>query len=386
MYLSDRVPGLRGDTPELRPDAAEQPGLRPVDHGERGEAREVPQLQRHAPASAPRELLDDARLHRRAGPRLPFDPLSPSTATRSTGFRSTHVARYGDLLFSNLSSQPQLGIALPYPGFTGTVQQALRPYPQFTGITFLNNFRGKTRYNSLQTTLERHFSKGLALVAAYTLSKTEDNYLKQDASGEEWGLAGGSRHFPHFLKLTWIYELPIGPGKAIDVDGVLGHIVGGWTLTGIHNYRSGGTLSVFDSRINRVGTGFPFRPDVVEGVDPIIFDGSHVDLVRGTPYLNPAAFATQPLSAQGVPSRPGTAPPVLLDARGPAFFSEDIGLMKRFAAGGDRSFEFRVDLINALNRSGVGGPNTDISSPNFGRIFGVGIGARRLQLSLRATF
>ena len=72
--------------------------------------------------------------------------------------------------------------------------------------------------------------------------------------------------------------------------------------------------------------------------------------------------------------------------RGPAFYSEDIGLLKRFAAGGERSFEFRVDLINALNRSGLAGPNTDISSPNFGRIFGVGIGARRLQLSLRATF
>ena len=28
--------------------------------------------------------------------------------------------------------------------------------------------------------------------------------------------------------------------------------------------------------------------------------------------------------------------------------------MKRFTAGGERSFEFRVDLINALNRSGVG--------------------------------
>ena len=43
-------------------------------------------------------------------------------------------------------------------------------------------------------------------------------------------------------------------------------------------------------------------------------------------------------------------------------------------------------MINALNRSGVGGPITDISNPNFGRIFGVGNGARRLQLSLRATF
>ena len=60
--------------------------------------------------------------------------------------------------------------------------------------------------------------------------------------------------------------------------------------------------------------------------------------------------------------------------------------MKRFGAGGERSFEFRVDLINALNRSGIAGPNTDISSPNFGKAFGVGQGARRLQLSLRATF
>jgi hypothetical protein len=185
--------------------------------------------------------------------------------------------------------------------------------------------------------------------------------------------------------LTWIYELPIGPGKAIDVDGLLGNIVGGWTLTGIHNYRSGGTLSVTDSRINP-NTGFPFRPDIIEGVDPIIFDGSHVDLVRGTPYLNPAAFAVQPLSPQGVPSRPGTAPPVLDGVRGPMLLSEDIGLMKRFAAGGERSFEFRVDMINALNRSGVGGPDTNISSPNFGRIFSVGQGARRLQLSVRASF
>ena len=133
------------------------------------------------------------------------------------------------------------------------------------------------------------------------------------------------------------------------------------------------------------GAGFPIRPDVVSGVDPIIFDGSHLDVVKGTPYLNPAAFATQPLTAQGIPTRIGTAP-VVLDARGPAFYSEDFGLMKRFGVADRHSFEFRLDLINALNRSGLGGPNTDISSPNFGRIFGVGIGARRLQIGLRATF
>ena len=81
------------------------------------------------------------------------------------------------------------------------------------------------------------------------------------------GAYASGRHFPHFLKLTWIYELPIGPGKAVNVNGVLGQVLGGWTVTGIHNYRSGGTISVFDSRLNQAPAtpDIPFRPDIVDG-------------------------------------------------------------------------------------------------------------------------
>ena len=68
--------------------------------------------------------------------------------------------------------------------------------------------------------------------------------------------------------------------------------------------------------------------------------------------------------------------------RGPAAYTEDLGFLKRFGVG-ERAAEFRVDIINLFNRSGLAGPNTDLSSPNFGKIFGVGQGARRLQLSLQ---
>ena len=315
------------------------------------------------------------------GTRLPFMPLSLDAGNEINRIPFDAVARYGDLLFSNLSAQPGLGIPVPYPGFTGTVQQALRPYPQFTSVRYQNSYRGKTRYDSLQATLERHFRDDFALLVAHTWSKTQDNVLTQDGSGDEWAYAAG-RHFPHFFKLTWIYEIPVGPNKPINVGGVLGQIVGGWTMTGIHNYRTGGTLSVSDPRIN--GAGFPIRPDVVSGVDPISYDGSTVDLVNGTQYLNRAAFATQPLSAQGIPTRIGTAP-AILDVRGPALYTEDLGFLKRFGVD-ERTAEFRVDIINLFNRSGLAGPNTDLSSPNFGKIFGVGQGQRRLQLSLRATF
>jgi hypothetical protein len=374
MFLNDPYPSFAGTLPNYDPTQLNNQGVT-VYTGEEAKREQYHNFNVTFRRQLPASFSTTIAYIGAQGRRLAFD-----SEINRIPFEA--VAQYGDLLFSNLSTQPQLGIPLPYPGFAGQVQQALRPYPQFTSVTFLNNFKGKTRYNSLQASLERHFRGDFALLVAYTLSKTEDNVLKQDGSGDEWALAGG-RHIPHFLKLTWIYELPIGPGKRIDVGGVLGQIVGGWTLTGIHNYRSGGTLSIFDSRIN--GAGFPFRPDVVAGVDPIIYDGSALDLARGTPYLNPAAFAVQPLSSQGIPTRLGTAP-AILDVRGPAFYSEDFGLLKRVNAGAARSVEFRADFINVLNRSGLGGPNTDVSSPNFGRIFGVGIGARRIQLSLRATF
>ena len=59
--------------------------------------------------------------------------------------------------------------------------------------------------------------------------------------------------------------------------------------------------------------------------------------------------------------------------------------MKR-VPGRRNILEFRADLINAFNRSGLANPITDLSNPNFGRIFGVASGPRRIQLSLRATF
>jgi hypothetical protein len=376
MYLSEPYPGFTGTFPNYDPTQSNNQGVGLVLRGD--EAR--------------RERYNNYNVTLRQ--QLPAN-FSATVAyigaygTRIKDFDSEinripfeAVGRYGDLLSSNLSAQPGLGIPVPYPGFTGTVQQALRPYPQFTSVSYQNVYKGKTRYDSLQTTVERHFRNDFALLVAHTWSKTEDLVLTQDASGGEWAYAPG-RHFPHFLKLTWIYEVPVGPNKAFDAGPVLNQIIGGWTVTGIHNYRSGGTLGpISDSRIN--GAGFPIRPDMVSGVDPVIFDGSHVDLANGTPYLNPAAFTTQPLSAQGIPSRIGTVPYVL-DVRGPARYTEDLGFLKRVGVG-DRNVEFRVDILNLFNRSGLGGPVTNLSDPNFGKILAVGQGSRRLQLSLRATF
>jgi hypothetical protein len=264
------------------------------------------------------------------------------------------------------------------------------------------NRRGRSRYDSLQTTLERPFSRGLAVVAAYTWSKardaanretgTTDDGLAQDASGLDWALA--EYDIPHFFKLTWIYELPIGPDKPLNVGGVAGKIVGGWTLSAIHNYRSGDVLRVTDSRIAAAAIGYyssanptntMIRPDVVPGVDQVVYGGGSADIQAGTVYLNPGAFALQRLSTRGIPERIGTAPRYLTDARGPGRVREDLGIMKRVAFG-SRSIEARVDILNLLNRAGLANPRTDLADPGFGRIFGVAYGPRRFQFSARVAF
>ena len=40
------------------------------------------------------------------------------------------------------------GIKLPYPGFTGDVAQALRPWPQFTNLNVLSVPYGYSSYNA----------------------------------------------------------------------------------------------------------------------------------------------------------------------------------------------------------------------------------------------
>jgi hypothetical protein len=52
-------------------------------------------------------------------------------------------------------------IAIPFPNFTGTIGQMLKPFPQYNGISNPWANLGISTYNALQTTLVRRFAQGL---------------------------------------------------------------------------------------------------------------------------------------------------------------------------------------------------------------------------------
>jgi len=62
----------------------------------------------------------------------------------------------------------------PYPGFplTNTVNQAIRPFPQFGFIPAINDPLGKTLYDSLQAKLTKRLSHGLFVSAAFSWQKS----------------------------------------------------------------------------------------------------------------------------------------------------------------------------------------------------------------------
>ena len=116
------------------------------------------------------------------------------------------------------------GYQKPYPSFTGTLAQALRPYPQFSDV--LNGFApmGKANYNSLQAKFERRY-RALTMLVGYTFSKTMSlgNYREGvDSAGAmaaqnaynfkpEWSRLLYDR--PHVLSIIASYDLPFGNGR-----------------------------------------------------------------------------------------------------------------------------------------------------------------------------
>src|SRR5262249_57529913 len=92
-------------------------------------------------------------------------------------------------------------------------------------------------------------------------------------------------------KLRGVWDLPFGKGRKRLTNGALGHVIGGWTVTGIHNYRSGDPLSISGTGPRTALFNGTVRPDWISGVPVVINSNASVKTDgSGERYLNPDAF------------------------------------------------------------------------------------------------
>jgi hypothetical protein len=244
------------------------------------------------------------------------------------------------------------GVPTPYPGFSGTVAQALRSWPQYQQINWRFFPFGNSHYNALQVAFERRLSAGLQAKVSYTYSRLMNN-------GAETGLGSGgppvqnpsdmsnlntvsSDDVPHIFSVGWVYHLPFGKGKPIanHASGFLNKIIGDWQISGIQSYSSGRPLSI--TMPNDLG-GYLFNtakfPNKAGGGLSGHFSNPYSDS-----YLNQSGWS-DPGALQF-----GNAPRMDASVRGFKNFNEDFSIYKDTFFGEDKYVRFEADMGNAFNR------------------------------------
>jgi len=297
----------------------------------------------------------------------------------------------GQLLTRNINSPEAraANIAIPFPGFTGSVAQALRAYPQYLSLVSQQAKIGSSIYHGSEFKLRKRFAAGLAFEANYTWSKAlglnapnsqgfggVNNMLQDHFNlGAERSLL--AYDVPHAFVANYIYTFPFG-----KTGGWRKAALGDWTISGIHRYQSGYPLQVFMNNLLPIFNNV-LRPDLLAGANPSSgISAADFDPGRRDRVTNASAFASPVVN--GV-FRFGTMGPTNGNLRQFPVLQEDFILTKRFALKERAKFEIQAQMFNAFNRHRFVNFEPNFSSPNFGAARGTNL-PRFVQLGAKVTF
>jgi hypothetical protein len=277
------------------------------------------------------------------------------------------------------------GIATPWAGFASTfgagatASQALRPWPQYGDVDNPLNPIASASYNGLQTSLKKNFSNGLTALISYTFLKTigDADSNSGASAGAENAIYSGSFYqdfynnraersvtssdVPHVVSLSYTYVLPFGPQQRfLNHGSVVGKALGGWSVSGIHQYQSGRPIHIeYDAFGSSnpyfaAGDGFSFRPNLVAG-QPLknpAYKRSCSGPILTTAGRNPCQFWINP-AAFSIPTAGefGNAPNLISGLRMPAYLNEDLSISKRTTLANGMDLQFQANFFDALNRT-----------------------------------
>jgi Carboxypeptidase regulatory-like domain/TonB dependent receptor len=271
---------------------------------------------------------------------------------------------------------------------TVTRGQLLRPYPQFTGVSFSQNAAGSSTYHAFEALVEKRFTRGLTLLASYTNSKliTDTDSLKgfvgdvsvgvQDNNNRRLERAVGTTDVPQRLVMSYIYELPFGKGKPFLHNGrFINAVFGGWTLAGITTLQRGKPLALTTATNNTNSLGGGSRPN--NNGHSAGLDSSERTISR---WFNTSVFS------QPDPFTFGSTGRLLPDVREDGIRNFDFSTQKNFAIREKLRVQFRGEMFNLFNTPQFGRPGTVFGNPTFGVVSTQANTPRQIQLGLKLLF
>jgi hypothetical protein len=225
-----------------------------------------------------------------------------------------------------------------------------------------------SNYNSLQVSLNRRLSQGLTVGVAYTWSKLLTTNPQDRSLGvaDAYNLKGdyglSTLNTPQILAVSYVYELPFYKNE----KSLVGHVLGGWEISGITNIQSGQSNTVtqggndpFANAANN-NSGLNLARGATAQIRTDLIGDPHGPKTAAE-FFNTAAFATA-VGHFGT-EKPGTV-------LGPGFQLWDISLIKNIKFAERAALQLRLETFNAFNHGSPNGINTDIGSGSFGSING----------------
>jgi hypothetical protein len=268
-------------------------------------------------------------------------------------------------------------LLLPYPG-----------YDSYLGGYTAPPYIGNSIYHSAQFKYEKRFSRGLAVLAHYTIAKlisdsdspgTDIDWLGGFTGLQNWKNLRQERSvatfdIPQRLVISFDYQLPIGRDRAYgkNMHRVADAFLGGWELSSILTFSSGyPIIPQLDSPDLLSGDQ---RPNLIG--NPSTHGSSHQRIEQ---YFNVDAFS------QPDPDVYGTAPRTLPNYRTFGIRNGDFTLMKNFLIKESKKIQFRLESFNVTNTPTFGRPDEYYGADTFGQItsYAPGRGPRELQLAVK---
>jgi len=275
---------------------------------------------------------------------------------------------------------------LSYP--TVELCQVLRPFPQYLQLLIPRDGYGDAHHHGFQLRVDKHYSRGLTLSAAYTVSKTITNCFESDAGFEpgpqnalynpNYSRSLDPNDVPQRVVLSYVWEVPLGKGKPRLSRGSVGQVIGNWQLSGITVFQSGVPIRIAGPD-NTGLLNFPLNSGRGNRLrDPVL----PADERSTERWFDTGAFVAAP---------PFTMPTDSLmqpRLREPGRRNFDLSLIRNQPIAERHNVQFRAEFYNLFNTPALTlgtGTSSTLNTAQFGKILSGG-SPRNIQLGLRIMF
>lgn len=283
-------------------------------------------------------------------------------------------------------------------GSTIAVSQLLAPYPEYpvgygsgawsgsTGVLEQNLDAGSSYFHSLNVRVEKRYSQnGLMLIGNYIYSRLieRDSWLNDTDPQPEKRVSPFDH--PHRFVSVISYDLPIGKGKALDIQSRwVNAVAGGWHVNSVYTWQLGAPVAWMNGSSTTPGDYVYFGGPGALGASFNNRQANTTAAGTALPAFDTGLFATN--STQAFAYHLRTFSTTFPNVRSDGLNEWDPSLLKKIDLKESAYLQLRFECFNVLNHPTFSAPNVQASNASFGLITSTANRPRTIQVGARLVF